>query len=144
MAKTITAANSVFALTITGLYPAPQILHGYAADDAFSTDALESAETVMGLDGHLSGGYIFNPIKQTIVLMPDSDSLDVFNNWSLAQLASREVLVANASISLPAIGKKYVLTRGFLTSHKPIPDVKKVLQSVPYQITWGSVVPVTQ
>lgn len=137
--STITAANSIFALTITGLYPAPQVLHGYAADDAFTTDALESAETVMGLDGHLSGGFIFNPVKQTIVLMPDSDSLDVFNNWSLAQMASREVLVANASISLPAIGKKYVLTRGFLTSHKPIPDVKKVLQSVQYQITWGSV-----
>jgi hypothetical protein len=137
--KTLTAANSVFALTITGLYPAPQVLHGYAADDAFATDALESAETVMGLDGHLSGGYVFNPVKQTIVLMPDSASLDVFNNWSLAQMASREVLVANASISLPAIGKKYVLTRGFLTSHKPIPDVKKVLQSVQYQITWGSV-----
>lgn len=136
---TITAANSVFALTITGLYPAPQILHGYAADDAFSTDAVETAETVMGLDGHLSGGFIFNPVKQTIVLMPDSASLDIFNNWSLAQLASREVLIANASISLPAIGKKYVLTRGFLTSHKPIPDVKKVLQSVQYQITWGSV-----
>lgn len=136
---TITAANSIFALTVTGLYAAPQVLHGYAADDAFSTDALESAETVMGLDGHLSGGYIFNPIKQTIVLMPDSASLDVFNNWSLAQLASREVLVANASISLPAIGKKYVLTRGFLTSHKPIPDVKKVLQAVQYQITWGNV-----
>lgn len=136
---TITAANSIFALTITGLYPAPQVLHGYAADDAFATDALESAETVMGLDGHLSGGYVFNPVKQTIVLMPDSASLDVFNNWSLAQMASREVLVANASISLPAIGKKYVLTRGFLTSHKPIPDVKKVLQSVQYQITWGSV-----
>src|SRR6185312_16410010 len=81
--STITAANSVFALTITGLYPAPQILHGYAADDAFSTNAVETAETVMGLDGHLSGGFIFNPVKQTIVLMPDSASLDAFNNWSL-------------------------------------------------------------
>lgn len=139
MAKTITAANSVFALAITGLYPAPQTLHGYAADDAFATEAVETAETVMGIDGHLSGGFIFNPVKQTIVLMPDSTSIDIFNNWSLAQLASREVLIANASISLPAIGKKYVLTRGFLTSHKPIPDVKKVLQAVQYQITWGNV-----
>ncbi len=138
--STITAANSVFALAITGLYPSPQVLQGYAADDGFSTDAVENAETVMGLDGHLSGGFVFNPIKQTIILMPDSASLVVFNNWSLAQLASREVLIANASITLPATGQKFVLTRGFLTSHKPIPDVKKVLQSVQYQITWGSVV----
>lgn len=138
--QTITAANSVFALSITGLYPSPQILQGYAADDGFTTEALESAEVVMGLDGHMSAGYIFNPVKQTITLMPDSGSLDIFNNWALAQLASREVLVANASVSLPAIGKKYVLTRGFLTSSKPIPDVKKVLAAVQYQITWNTVV----
>lgn len=138
--QTITAANSVFALAITGLYPSPQTLHGYAADDGFTTEALESAEVVMGLDGHMSGGYVFNPVKQTITLMPDSASLDVFNNWALAQMAAREVLVANASISLPSIGKKYVLTRGFLTSSKPIVDVKKVLAPVSYQITWNTIV----
>lgn len=137
--QTITAANSVFALAITGLYPAPQVLQGYAADDGFTTEAVENAEVVMGLDGHMSAGFIFNPVKQTIVLMPDSPSLDIFNNWALAQLAAREVMVANASISLPAIGKKYVLTRGFLTSTTPVPDVKKVLQPVRYQITWNTV-----
>jgi hypothetical protein len=138
--QTITAANSVFALAITGLYTSPQILQGYATDDGFTTEAVENAEVVMGLDGHMSAGFIFNPIKQTVTLMPDSPSLDIFNNWSLAQLASREVLVANASISLPAIGKKYVMTRGFLTSHKPIPDVKKLLTAVQYQITWNTIV----
>jgi hypothetical protein len=137
--QTITAANSVFALAITGLYPAPQVLQGYAADDGFTTEAVENAEVVMGLDGHMSAGFIFNPVKQTIVLMPDSPSLDIFNNWALAQLAAREVMVANASISLPAIKKKYVLTRGFLTSTTPVPDVKKVLQPVRYQITWNTV-----
>lgn len=138
--STITAANSVFALTITGLYASPQILQGYASDDGFSTEAIEVAETVMGLDGHLSGGYVFNPYKQGITLMPDSPAIEIFNNWALAQQAVREVLIANASITLPATGKKYVLTRGFLTSFKPIPDVKKVLQSQQYQITWGSIV----
>lgn len=137
---TITSANSVYALAITGLYPSPQILQGYGADDGFTTDALESSEVVMGLDGNLSGGYIFTPVKQVITLMPDSPSLDVFNNWSLAMLASREVLIANAAISLPSIGKKYVLTRGFLTSGKPIPDAKKVLAAVQFTITWGRVV----
>jgi hypothetical protein len=138
--STITSANSVFALTITGLYTSPQILQGYATDDGFSTEAIEVAETVMGLDGHLSGGYVFNPYKQGITLMPDSPAIEIFNNWALAQQAVKEVLIANAAITLPATGKKYVLTRGFLTSFKPIPDVKKVLQSQQYQITWGSIV----
>ncbi|HEV2540194.1 MAG TPA: hypothetical protein VGU03_10855 [Frateuria sp.] len=138
--QTITAANSVFALAITGLYPSPQILHGYAADDCFSTEDVEIVETVMGVDGHLSGGFIFNPTKQVIVLMPDSDSLEIFNNWALAMKATQEVLIANATVSLPAIGKKYVATRGFLTKYKPIPDVKKVLQPVRYEITWNTIV----
>ena len=138
--KTLTSANSVFAIAITGLYPSPQVLKGYTTDDAFSTEAVESAETMQGLDGRLSGGFIFNPVKQTITLQSDSDSLDVFNNWALAMQASREVLIASASIYLPAINKKYVLNRGFLTSHTPIPDVKKLLQPVKYQITWENVV----
>ncbi len=137
---TITSANSVYALSITGLYLSPQILQGYAADDGFTTDAVEKAETVMGLDGRLSGGYVFNAFKQTITIMPDSPSLELFSNWTLAQMASREVLIANGSISLPAIGKRYVMTRGFLTSFKAIPDVKKVLAAVPFQITWESIV----
>lgn len=138
--STITSANSVFALSITGLYLSPQTLQGYATDDGFSTEAIEVAETVMGLDGHLSGGFVFNPYKQGVTLMPDSPSIEIFNNWALAQKAGREVLIANGSITLPATGMKYVMTRGFLTSFKPIPDVKKVLQSQQYQITWGSII----
>jgi len=137
--KTLTSANSVFALAITGLYPSPQILKGYTTDDAFTSEVVENAETMQGLDGRLSAGFIFNPTKQLITLQADSDSLDVFNNWVLAMKATREVLVANASVYLPAINKKYVMTRGFLTSHTAIPDVKKLLQPVKYQITWEQV-----
>lgn len=137
---TITAANSVYALSVTGLYASPQILKGYAADDAFATEAVETAETVMGIDGHLSGGFVFNPVKQIIHIMPDSESLDIFDNWRLAQVGTREVYVANAAITLPAIGKKYALTRGFLTSFRPIPEVKKTLQPIEFEITWGSVI----
>ncbi len=138
--KTLTAANSIFALAITGLYPSPQVLSGYTTDDAFAAEAVEINETMQGLDGHLSAGFIFVPTKQTITLQADSDSYDVFNNWVLAMKASREVLVANATIALPAVGKKYVLTRGFLTSHTPFPDVKKLLQPLKFVITWEQIV----
>lgn len=138
--KTITAGNSVYALAITGLYPSPQVLAGYAADDGFTTEAIDIAEVVMGLDGKMSAGKIFSPVKQIITLMPDSDSLDIFNTWYLAMKAAREVLFASASISLPAIGKKYVLEKGVMTQGKPIPDVKKLLTQVTYTITWESVV----
>lgn len=138
--KTITSANSQFALAIAGLFPAPQLLQGYASDDAFSTAAVSNAQTVRGIDGKMSAGFVFNDIQQTITVMPDSNSLQLFNAWVVAQLAAREVLVASATISLPAIGMKYVCTKGVLTLSPPIPDVKKVLSPVAYQITWESIV----
>lgn len=140
MAKTITSANAQFALAIAGLYPAPQILQGYAAEDAFSTGDISNAQTVRGVDGKMSAGFVFADLSQTITVMPDSPSLLVFNNWTVAQLAAREVLIASATIILPSISMKYVLTKGVLTMGKPIPDVKRVLQAVGYQITWESIV----
>lgn len=137
---TITSANAEYSLSVSGLFPVPQVLQGYAADDGFTSEAVVNAETVMGLDGHLSGGFVFNPVKQTITIMPDSPSLLVFQQWANQQYGTREVIIGNASIAIPSIGQTYVLTRGFLTSYMPIPDVKKILQPVKFEITWGSVV----
>jgi hypothetical protein len=138
--STITSANSAFALVVQGLYNAPQLLQGYAADDAFAADAVDSAEIVMGVDGIMSAGFVFNPVKQTIMIMPDSPSMDIFDNWRTAELTLRDKLFANANIRLPSIGKVFTLTKGALTSSKPLPDSKKTLQPMPYVITWQSVV----
>lgn len=135
--STITAANSIFALAVANVFPSPQILQGYSADDAFTTEAIESVETVQGIDGNLSGGFVFAPYKMTISIMPDSPSLDIFYQWAQYQQSVREVAIASASIALPAISKKFQCARGFLTSNVAIPGVKKTLQPVPFQITWN-------
>lgn len=140
MAKTITAANSSFAISIPNLYPAPQNIQGYAADDAFSEDALDQAEIVMGVDGHMSAGFVFNPVKQTVSIMPDSPSMAIFENWQAAQRTAREVFPCNATITLPAIRRKYTLQNGVMTTGKPIPDVKKTLQPTQFSITWERVI----
>lgn len=136
----ITSANSTYSLVINSVYPSAQIMQGYAADDAFSADAVDKAQVVMGVDGRQSAGYIFNPVVQTITIMPDSPSLEVFSNWINAMDAIREILKCSANISLPAIGKKYTLSNGVLVNYKPIPDVKKVMQAVPFKISWERVV----
>jgi hypothetical protein len=136
---TITAANSVYMLAVTGLFPVPQLLQGYAADDAFSTDAVTPAEVVMGVDGRMSAGYVPYTTQQTIMLMPDSPSILLFDAWLAAQKAAGEVFRADAVISLPSIGQSYVMTFGILTSITPIAGVKKVLQSRSFTITWEGV-----
>lgn len=133
---TITSANSVFTLVIPQLYPIGQTLQGYSTDDAFDTEASETAEVMMGVDGVLSAGYTPAPLTMTIHFQADSASIDIFENWDETQAAIKEVLPASATISLPSISKSYVLINGFLRSVKRLPDARKVLQPVQFVIIW--------
>lgn len=138
---TITSANSILLLSIAGLYDVPQQLQGFAADDIFDTETLETAETMMGVDGHLSGGWVPIPIKWNISLQADSPSVLVFENWYAAQQTAQEVYVATGQIQLPSVKRKYAMERGFLTSFPPTPGAKKVLQPRRFQITWERLTP---
>lgn len=135
---TITSANSALTLQIEGLYPVPQSIQGYATDDAFAADDVTNVETMMGVDGKLSGGFTPQPTKLTITLQADSASNDVFDNWIAAQKAARETYISNAAISLPGTRGKYIFTRGFLTSNSSMPGAKKVLQPRKFEITFES------
>ena len=138
--STITSANSAFSLAIDNLYPSPQQIQGYAADDAFASEALDMAEVLMGVDGIMSAGFIFSPYKMTVHLMPTSPSLVMFETWGNATRGGQEVLPANGTVMLPAIGRKYTLVNGILTQFKPFADVKKTLQPTQYVITWQQIV----
>ena len=137
--STITSANSVFTLVAAGLFPAPVQLQGYASDKAFATDALEIAEVNMGVDGRMTGGYVANPVKQTISLQADSPSRTIFAAILQAQKTAREIYYLSGSISLPSTGESFTMTRGILTTGKQIPDAQKLLQAVDYVITWQQV-----
>jgi hypothetical protein len=139
--KSITAANSIFLLSIGGIYPVPQLLQGYAADAAFAFNEVNPAEVVMGVDGHMSAGYVPYVTEQTISIMPDSPSLVLFETWLQANNTARETFFADGHIELPSIGRKFILSRGVLTGAKSAPDVKKVLQAIEYKITWNTVAP---
>jgi hypothetical protein len=125
---TITAANSVYMLTIPQLYPIPQQLVGYAADAAFETEA--------------SAGFVPFLTKQGISIMPDSPSAIVFEDWLTAQKSAQEIYSASAVIYLPSISRSYIMTNGVLTSTFSIPGTRKVLQARTFTITWGDITPV--
>jgi hypothetical protein len=137
----ITSANSVLMLSVSSLYVVPQQIQGFAADDIFDLDALEVAETMMGVDGRLSSGYVNVPVKWGISLMADSPSNAIFDNWYVSQKQQQDVYFANGSITLPSLGVVYTLTKGSLTSYQPGPNAKKVLQPRKHVITWESILP---
>lgn len=138
--KTITSANSSFALAIALVYPVPVLLQGYDAEDTFSAEPVEQVETVQGVDGNLSAGYVFNPMKMTINIMADSPSLQVFYDWAAYQDMAKDVAPATATIILPGPGLTFILSRGFLTKPQRMPDAKKLLKSSRFEITWKSIV----
>lgn len=140
MANTITAANSVLTLSVANLYPIPQTIQGYAADDAFSTDSVVRAETQRGVDGRQSSGYVFNSSTFTINIMPDSPSLVIFETLDNAQKAAREVFICSGQVQLPSIGRKYTLVNGVLSTSTPITNVRRVLQSVQYVFTFEDII----
>ena len=137
----LTAANAVITLTIPGVFGRPQQLKQFAVDDVADVDTLTVAETAMGVDGFLSGGYVYNAVKYVYTLQANSPSNFIFDQWKAAQDAQQDTFAANGLLSLKSLGTKWTWTNGFLTEYKPAPDVKKILQPRKFQITWERVAP---
>lgn len=138
---TITSANAVLMLSQAILFPVPVQLQGFAADDVFNVDQIKSVEVLMGVDGVLSGGFVFSEIMQNIMLQADSASNLFFDTvWTQMQ-AAQDTYPLTGLISLPSVSTKFTMRNGFLTGYKPVPDAKKILQPRTHQITWGRIAP---
>ncbi len=137
----ITSANATILLSIPLLFPAPYQLQQFAADDIFGTDPIQVGEEQMGVDGHLTSGYINMPTKQAYALMADSPANFFFDQVALREKSDQTKYAINGVVLLTSVGTKWTMTRGFLSIWQPIPDAKKVLQSRKHTITWERVVP---
>lgn len=141
MPKSITSANAIVTIAIPGLYAVPQQLQGFSADNVYDTPSQDTVETAMGVDGILSGGFVFNPTEQTFSLQSDSDSNIIFETWAAAQKTQKDVYVANGTTVLPSLKQQWVMTKGFLVNFPFIPTAAKILQPRRYVVRWESVVP---
>lgn len=139
--RTLTSANSIILLTVAGLYSSPQRIQGFSADDISGTDAVSPAQTSMGLDGRLSAGFVPVPVVQNITLQADSLSNDIFENLVEAEKSVREKYVCSGILIVPSVQKKFSMTRGFLTSYPPMPELRNTVQPRRYAFTWERVSP---
>jgi len=137
--KTITSNSSVLMLAIAGVIPTAQRVQGFSADAAFAFDDVNNKEIVAGIDGTMSAGYIYTPTPQKITVMPNSNSYEIFAAWREAENAAAEVFFADGTVSIPATGFKYTMSKGVLSKTKAAPTVGKTLQPIEYEITWESV-----
>lgn len=135
----LTAATATIMLSVTGLFPVPQSIAGFSADNVMANDPQDIAQTQMGVDGKLSGGFVFVEYKWNISLQADSPSVDFFEQWYAAQRLLKDVFTANGLVILKSINKKWIMTNGFLTTFPPMPDAGKILQPRRFGITWETV-----
>lgn len=140
MAATLTTANSVITAQIEALYPNAQQISGFSADDAWGFSEVENGEYSMGIDGKLSAGFVFNEIPLTITLQADSPSLVLFENVYNYEVANRTKLGQDWTITIPALGRRYTLSNGFMRTYKA-PDGKKILQPAVLQLVFARIAP---
>lgn len=139
--RTITAANAILLISVAKLFPVPQRIQGFSADDMASVDATDNAETSMGVDGRLSAGWVPVPVRQTIVLQADSLSNDLFEQWAEYERNAREKLIATGTQMVLATNRQYAMSRGFLRSIPLVPSLGKTLKPRSYVLEWESVTP---
>jgi hypothetical protein len=137
----ITAANAVLTLSIPPLFPVPQQIQGFAADDVFDIPQIKSVEALMGVDGVLSFGFVYVAITWEIILQADSKSNAIFDTWWTSNVAAQDNYAAFGLIKLPGISTKFTLTNGGLTGYKPAPGAKKLLQPRRYELMFQSIAP---
>jgi hypothetical protein len=133
---TITSANSSFALVVPDVFAVPQLLQGYAADDAFTQEAFDLVETRMGVDGILSGGFTPSAKRITVMLQPDSVALNVFLQWKAAMEAAKEAFNGSSTILYPSISLGFQLGTLFFTNSQGLPSAKKVIEPFPAILTY--------
>lgn len=139
MSGSITSADLIFILSVPELGIVGHKVQGFSVDKAFSFDNAIIGETLMGVDGKLSAGYVPSKKTMTLTLQADSDSIEVFNAVAEASQTRKKVYFMSGVITLPSIEKSFNLTRGALVSAPPIPAAAKLLQPVDYTIDWESV-----
>ncbi len=136
---TITAVNAIITLTIPGVFNQPQQLQQFSVDDVADVDTLTLCEELMGVDGHLSAGFVFNAVKYVYTLQANSPSCFVFDTWKQAQDAQQDTFPANGNLLLKSLGTKWTWRNGFLKEYSPAPNVKKILQPRKFGVVWERV-----
>ena len=139
----ITSANAKFSILVPGVFPTPYLLQQFATDDAWASEEVDVAQVVIGVDGAMSAGSVPYLIPQDIIFQADSASISGFmepwraaNAAAVAQGATQNFASAG-TLTIPAIGLTYALTKGVLLRITPFPQGRKILQPVRYRITWN-------
>jgi hypothetical protein len=123
----ITSANAELVLTVAEIFPAGISLQMFGADAAANMDAIDTAETRMGVDGHMVAGYTPVIFPVTITLEASSPSRFSLSTLWEAMAANKRVYGCGLVCTLPSIKETLTWSTGVLKNGVVVPPVQKVL-----------------
>lgn len=142
MPRTITSANAILTITCTDVFPVPQLIQGFATEDAWSIAPYETARAFKGVDGKKSAGFVPANKEMDIVLQADSLSRNVFQQILAVMSAKREIVTFDGNLVIPSTLEVWEFSNGNLGPNVPGPPTgKKTLEAVTWQITWDDIQP---
>jgi hypothetical protein len=137
----ISSSNAVLSLSAAGLIPAPVVIKGWSTDDAFDIEDIKTAEVMMGIDGRLSAGWVFEPIPMGLVLQADSPSVGFFETLYANEKAQQKKYFLNGTVLVPSLGSLYTFTNGVIETYSGMSSGKKVMQPRHFGIKWEAITP---
>ncbi len=123
----ITSANAELVLTVEDIFPSGIVLQMFGTDQAINMDAVDIAETRMGVDGKLVAGY--TPVIYPVTVTLEAASPSRFNLSTLweAMAANKRVYSCGLICTLPSVGERLTWSRGVLKNGVVVPPLQKVL-----------------
>lgn len=129
--KTLTAANSILKLRCKGVYDDYVTVKGYQVDNAFSMGETTIGEVRAGVDGILSGGYVFNASQFQMFLEANSATTTVMETIQKYIRTNKETLPFDFILEVPSIKKRQSFS-GFLITTPSGNTAAKLLAGMTY------------
>ena len=84
----------------------------------------------------MSAGFVPSVTVMKFTLSPDSPSMIMMRTWINTMKSNSEIMFCDATLSVPSLKLDYVYTKGALINGKSLPDLKKILEPIEFEIQW--------
>lgn len=128
MLTDITSANAKLIFTCDELYPSGVEIQMFSTNQSWNADALQTAETRMGVDGHMAAGYVPNIKTVTVQLEASSPSRRYFQTVQKAMIENQKIYKCSLTAIIPSIGEQVIWSEGVLQNGTVTSTAARVME----------------
>ena len=123
----ITSANISLVFTAEEICPNGVTVQQFSADQMYTADAQQFAETRMGVDGYMAAGFTPTIKVVTLSLEASSPLYETFRNLAQAQIKNKKPYACQLTARVPSIGQTFTWSNGVLQTAEWVSNAATVL-----------------